>query len=1435
MIKEGLSKYNITRSNSHLLDVFSPSSYIELGSISFDVMDKLLHYEVVRAEELTYLPIQNRGVGKCEVNSEILRNRLPFLFFENLNLKNRAMQIFLTYGLLKFKDDANHELFSPILLIPVNIYFEKDGIFFQQISRPVENPILMSYLTSVKNLSLSIPERLDDVYAIDKFCMGLEKHDSLHLELENYLTFAVLKEHEIRIKTDKFVSPKEFDDYLYDRLYDRNHTTMFYLNTLNRAQRHVVHSAETGSSFIVTGRLGTGKTTAMVNIAINAMNKGKRVLYISNMKATLDAIYQLFESRHLYQYVTNFADLFAGFHQGELITSPKAFSAKEELESLFENYKFINDYENAMASRILDQRFMDIVNELTLLTHVPHQLLAIDDLSSLYKAEFNEISNSLEIIQTSLSKLKDFKNNIWKDIPIINSIKYPNQIVSLIYQIHKCFKILDSEKQVLEADFGFRDLANYAYLKNIIHGFKNLNIREVPESWKEPTNKSFTEAQEQFRNLKNEIFQLQETENFVKYKYEDLEGLDIKQEIALTLGQYFTEDDFESVDKINEDRMILVVLINKCLMQIDILKKSVEKARTLLDWNFPIEDAVISELIKLSAFLHQNQTNNRLLKIITDGAYEEIYPVLQDKLNEITAISDELNGYLRFFPNLDLYDLGGTIELLRRYQIDDQTLTAKDRRFLSGYQKKQPKEFLELMELLPRYLEREKQRNALQDAFMQLTGYRANTQVMTDLRNLRDYWQSLPEGEIKTRILDYLNRFLDVTNLDYHETRAHLKTFDLLERSHADLRTLYAELHQYPFPDPKDTLKGIIDDIYVLHNYLVKVYASNDRMYKATRNTTEKFIRLEEYFTLDRNLDKISNLKKYLSDNATYRHLYQDFYQASETNVSAISRLLQSYAVYQECFANPEAMIASLDPDVNEKIVSHLNRCNEISDEISEIFTVYFKIFRDDVSKYYYDSFASNIQRMNRLLQSKDELITYLIITDNLQVLNRYHFEKLIDYIINLRDCSNLVVDFKYSYLTAVKDKYLEKYPYLAQYKSLEACLKLASENETEIIRKIGDSVSRNIRKISGSRFGVSGIKNLDYRGYIHRTSGIKRLFLSPTQILNNYLDIEDFDLVIVDDAHLLSANEYHKAIEAKQVIVCGELQLQSTVVNNLISRLSFASNITLNYRFSPTPQSLLNHLHGLKGRINQKFNDNYGVEIINSKIIPYLGLLLKENPETLINLFVLSIEKQRRVFDELANVLVKMGMNEEQILLILKERVNLVDLRLSHLYDAEYNVLFLEDYYKIENEHVVVNMIDNLLLCKRRLVIYDNNDYLKRGSGYRLIEELNKITNLDQVFFKEYSSPIMEKLAARLETEGLNVYGSTNEVNLLIEKDNRLTGLLLFWNNNNLFHDTLNEYREFYLLNQKNNFKVIVIWSMELLQSVDEVVKRIVEEVGNE
>jgi hypothetical protein len=81
------------------------------------------------------------------------------------------------------------------------------------------------------------------------------------------------------------------------------------------------------------------------------------------------------------------------------------------------------------------------------------------------------------------------------------------------------------------------------------------------------------------------------------------------------------------------------------------------------------------------------------------------------------------------------------------------------------------------------------------------------------------------------------------------------------------------------------------------------------------------------------------------------------------------------------------------------------------------------------------------------------------------------------------------------------------------------------------------------------------------------------------------------------------------------------------------------------------------------------------------------------------------------------------------------------------------------------------------------------------------------------------------------LEKQKYIVY-SSNDLTLFVRDKNKLFGVLLFWDIEKSNFDIINDYRDFYVLNNKNNFKTIIVWAME--PSVDDIVKKIVEEIGD-
>lgn len=1426
MIKESMAKLNISRISNHLKDVLSFPYYLELGTIDFNVLIRLLNYELVNLDDVTYYPIQNSGLGKCDVSSPTLRKILPFLFYHNLFETNRSLQLFITYGLLRYRDEIGKEIFAPIVLIPVNLYFEEDKVFVQQISRPIENSVLLSNLSETKKINIVPAEKLDTVYAIDHYCMSFLKYEECYVELENYLTFTSTREQEISIDMDKFAVPKHFDEYLYDRLYDSDHRPIYYYQKLNRNQRYAVNSASKGNSLVITGRMGTGKTTALINIAMDAMSRGQKVLYVSNMKKTLDFVYRAFVEKDLNQYVCNFSDSFAGFLQNEVILHPKTPTSANASDGLYQNYQYISEYEYAISSRILDNRYLDIMNELAMLSDLPKQILSLDDLSGLYKHEYLDAVNALQTIVSLVEKMGSLKNTIWKEIPIINNIKYPNQIFTLLFQIQKCFTELQEEKTVLERDFGIREIPNYAYLKNLIHNIKNLNITDIPHAWLDPA--IFEQAKEEFRDLKTEIYRIGELEYTLSSRYTQLENINIHTEISLLLEPFFQKEDTLKINAILENRELLTVDIDKVPPQADIFKKSVGKISQLMNWDFNLRNYVFDELLSLYEIITDVKISNRLINSVFSGQYEttlktmeEIYAVYDGLAKEAAALSDEIKTESGAFVD--------DPEEIARFE-SGQALKRNHVRQIETFRQKQPDQYQDLLKKLSLLKECRQKIGDVAGQFMLLSGSQPEAAVLSGYRRFYEYYTGIADKFAQSKIEKFLDRVTDEKNRNTKTTKTYLSAFAHFYASYQEINRIYQEVSVFRFSEPKTEFTDRINELLRIGDYLKNLYVSNDRLHSAAKNPAQNYIPAEEYFEIEVAVNAITAAKQSLNTNEQYQNLYGFLFESCNTNINKVARLLQTYKIFSESFKDNTFKALCFEKDRYLELISHLNICEADSDQLNDLFKIYFRIFKESVSRYYYSDFASNLKYLEKLLNAKEELITYLGVTENIRILNQFRLEKLIEMIIQADEYQNLITDFRYTYLSCVRDQFIEKYPFLVSSHSLASALKTATDLEDEMMKTVDEEIIRNIRKNHGNRLNVYGIRNLDYNTYVRRTGGVKSLFLATTQIVNGFLDVADYDLVIIDDAHLLSVNHYYKAVRGSQVIIAGELQLQSAVANNLISRMSSSRNLVFNYRFLPTPMALLNLMPGLYGRIYQEYYDNFGAEVLTDKVLEYISMLLKENSRNIINVFVSSITKQRWIYEELSNILLEDGFSEAQIISIFRNNLNIANLESGYMLHSDYNILFLEDYYEIDVEYIAVNLIDIVLQCSRKLLIYDSNNYLNIKNASKFLKEIRRILTGRNVFSKAEKEGILGVLAKKLEESQLIVY-SSGSFSLTVRKQSRLYGIILLWDVDNPSDRTLNLYRE-YVYYRELGYRVFLIWLSELVQSVKGVAQKITEEI---
>jgi len=1420
MVRNEQKKLNISLKETHLLDIYAHTNkYLELGTLSLDAIEKILNYELVELDEIAYLPIQNLGFSKTNIKNEILKAIIPYFYFQNINQKS-SYQVFITHGMIKYKELDKKERFAPLILIPVNIFYEKGKILFELISEPIENVVLINKLRKDKKLNLQTLEHLTNLVNIEKYLNNFEKN--YELILENFLTYAEVNTKESYLDLNKFNFTKTFPNFLDDNLYSLDYIP-YYSKKYNRNQRHALHLALEGKSFVITGRLGTGKTTCLRDIAINAIANDKKVLYVSNQKETLDSIYDFFKNKNMHYFVENFANSFSSFNRDITKEEKEEQELEIDLKSLLDNYKFIKDYQKAFSLRILDHRFVDVINELVLLNGEDKKFLEIDNLENIYKYEYLEILKALENIQINLKEINDFKNSVWKDIPLINDVKYPNQVISLIHKVYTGFNELEKQKDLLEKNYGFKTINNYAYLKNIIHNFKGLNIKTIPASWLSKEN--YEKAKVEYHRLKTLIFTLQELEYDLDIKFDNLSNFNVFEELKTLYGEFFTKDDLDKINQIIEDRLNIIVKLNRVTAQIELFNKSYSKIKKILNYNFSLDEENIFEILRLSEILTNANINHKVINHILDGNFASVLNEAKQILNNYNQYNQELTNLFTNLPLVSFGSLDETVNVFLSYSKGEKIKRSR-KRILEKLETVDNEGYKKIINLIPRYFELKELIKLEDEKFRELFDFHPDEIYITDFIKINDYLENIQNLKIKSRILRFFKRFDSYSKNIY-------RYFDFFYKAYGKINDLYLELIQYGFTTKKDDFTSRLADLKQINNYIRRLFDSNDRLYSLKKINKNEYVKAEDYYYISESIKKIIEIKNELKENQEYKKLFGVFYQYEKTDLGKLSKLMQAYKTYIECFVALDDVSKSFNDVIYSEINKIIDNLQEIVDELNEVFKIYFKIFKNSVSRFYYTDFQENLAYLNELLHNKESLIVYLKITDGLQVLANYHLYKFIEYIVSLTDASTLVNDFKYTYLSMVKNLYLEKYPYLKNYKAFEATLKITLDLEDEIIKTVEEKIFLKISKKSGSKFSLAGLKNLDYSSYITKTSTIKHLILTNTQVLNHYLNIKDFDLVLIDDAQLFNANEYAYALQGKQVIVAGELQHQEAVANNLISRLSLSKNILLSTRYSIMPKSLKNHALGLNAPIYKNYYDNFGIEVISKDLLMYVVSLLKENKTYLINIFTSNLEYQREIYYELTNLLLENNFTQEEIITIFTKNLNLTDLKQAYLIDADFNILILEDYYQINQDYLVVNLIDNLILTRKKLIIYDSKDYLKLVEKSNFLLELEKLIN-KPVFEKCEFSRLINKLVKRLEEKKIQVFASSSSSFMLKAKES-IYGVTIYFDSTKTNFDILNDFRDYYSNNIDAARKIIIVWAMELLDDFEGVLKRIVDEVYND
>lgn len=1408
MAREKKNSIRISSQNEHLLDVLSNDLYLELGSIDYEPLNNLLNKKLVDFKDLSDYDILKDGLGSMRCDSQELQYKLPFLKFDNIVSKNKSYRLVLTYGLLVHRNGYK-ETFIPIILIPVKLYFENDTILVQMISKPmINNHIKLENNDKKVNIT---NEKLDTVYNMDRFIMSFLNNHTNNIRSESYLTIINLEEPDINLYHDKFHLDSEAGSEFIDKYNVNENGDIYNITTLDKNQRNAVAMASKGYSFAITGYEGTGKTTTLINIASDAIKNGKRVLYVSNNDSTLRKVYETFKENDLQGYVSLLNQSFDKVNErinenrkGQMLESV----VKSDLKNL---YQQVDDLAGKFAEKTHNYSLLEVMNEL-ILTPKPKQIFdekVMKNAYKLYKQEVKEVLNALSNIEKLMKDMPSFTNSHFINIPITNVITDANVPIGLIEKIYLNYCILKEEKDILEKNYGFSKLTNLALFKNRIKDYIKLNKLLVPSSWYkvDETQKSLRDRFANFKyanNLYNQIKEEILTYNSIDYTINSLYhseyvNFNINKAIEMIMGKYFKIDD-SNINKVLTDYENIDIELKKAVEYCNELKLNFARIKSRLGLTIDLsETKIINEILDFIFVLDKGYFS----KVWCDYENREgIYKKMVSIEETLDQYEESMKLHSKVFDSLA--GLDNNIRILERKKKDENS----------------------------------KYRGVLVSSLLNALYFiRTNTMKIVQLR--KEYKElTYDEYKYNVHISDVYKEFIDK-----HDQISDKTTRIQIEKAFQDLRgsgiidilslakdmkkamlnvnISYSYFVQYNLVNNDKNFVTKISEIREIEKY-AKNLLNCQRTMKSLLKTNNEVVLFDAYLTLAQNLQALNDIKRSINTNEDYKYLYQNLFNGEKTDIELLQQVIKDFDLYIDIFNDANSLIKSFEPKFNGQIVIHLQNSESIIEDIANQFQTYVKIFKVNTSKYHYDEFKKVIYYFKTLKDSKEELKLYLNITEQLRVLLKYKLNGLLNYIY--QNSHDLFTErFKYTYFQHLYNDFININEGFDKNDIHETLLNDITYGEKDLIDN-----NVEVIKYSNKVYRTGKVNHLDYNDYIEKNNNAKLLYLTDTVISNTFLNIDLFNLVLIDDAHMLNASVYNKVIKCKQVIICGCEQVQTSVHNNLISRLRSSSILKLKYKYDKSPLLLLSQLTNLNGRFYSEKENNKGIYVTNEDYRSILLELYHENPQGKINFFTSSYTTIHSIYEEIGKELYDKWLSFDQICEYFKYTLNVSDLSVGYLINADYNVLDLHSYCNVNDEFICDNMINALLSCSKKLIIYDSKDDLKQERKSKFITKLSQAIEFELPHCVLQNNTVINKISNSLKRYRINAVGVYYPLHLVVEYDNKYYGIMLFENPSNTEFTIMNKYREF----KSNDFPIIIIWLSSLVEDYDKTISGIVKEI---
>lgn len=365
--KNNLLNFRYRRDCLHLLSagtetftkIFSDKAKISVRPLAAPLQDAVYFGEcraVKNMAELIALEL-NQGIIRTYSGAETLNEVATALSRKVKSAEEEAgaKTLYLAAGFLKWREQGEKEdKYAPIILLPVNLKRTKSqGVVIEAGDEYDVNTTLLEFLKQdfgidlrgVEGKELSPKEILAVFRSKISHVKGWEVFEDIYLSqftFARYAMWADVKNNISEYKKNALISSllanaNKLPSNKLTATSEDEGDPVEILTPLacDSAQYAAVAESEKGTTFVLHGPPGTGKSQTITNIIANAVDKGKRVLFVAEKQAALQVVQKRLTEIGIGEFCLN-------LHSGKSADKAEIIRSIENTLSLAGNYESEN-------------------------------------------------------------------------------------------------------------------------------------------------------------------------------------------------------------------------------------------------------------------------------------------------------------------------------------------------------------------------------------------------------------------------------------------------------------------------------------------------------------------------------------------------------------------------------------------------------------------------------------------------------------------------------------------------------------------------------------------------------------------------------------------------------------------------------------------------------------------------------------------------------------------------------------------------------------------------------------------------------------------------------------------------------------------------------------------------------------------------------------